>query len=302
MTVRQKEYSLIELYSRRQKHLSSIPSFWPTVLAHGPEDFVSVLSPQDGQIIDSITSMNVERYQIKNGAEGDPRSLRFTFTFDKNINPFFEDETVTKDFEFVAKDGEGVAGGLVSRPVNFQWTKLGRKAGFHKMLDLSEQLWRAEEALVGGEGGKGLSVEREEREGLWQYEKLREALEKEEDETEQGSWLDWFGYRGAVAVPSKGGNKEANGDEKEDDDNSDENGEDDDGLLDVEIFPAGEEVAIALAEDLWPDVIDYFMQAQAEEELDEDEEDSDAPELVEAVEFDGFDDEEKRPSKKQRMS
>ena len=68
-------------------------------------------------------------------------------------------------------------------------------------------------------------------------------------------------------------------------------GEDDDeeieedGFLDVEIFPAGEEVAVALAEDLWPDAMDFFMRANEEPE-DEDEMDG-----LDGVE-DGFDSDE----------
>jgi hypothetical protein len=109
-----------------------------------------------------------------------------------------------------------------------------------------------------------------------------------------------------------------------------ENGEDeeelvdefDSGLLDVEIFPSGEDVAIALAEDLYPDAMDFFsmplgpqtdfqtltsaVQSQEddddqfdgfEEGFDDDEMDDDeAPELVD--EANGAD--EKRPSKRQR--
>ena len=101
-----------------------------------------------------------------------------------------------------------------------------------------------------------MEVEAEEREGLWQYEKLREKIEKaEEEDGEELSFLNWFGFRGAVAAKTEktGANGEANS-EDEDEDSADE----DDGMLDVEIFPTGEEVAIALAEDLWPGVMDYF--------------------------------------------
>jgi len=297
--VRQKEYSLKELYERRQKHIAAIPDFWPTVLANGPEDFVNQLGPQDGEIIDAITSMKVERHQIKSGAEGEPRSLKFTFTFDKN--EFFEDSTVTKEFEFVGRE-DGV-GGLVSQPVNFKWTKAAKQAGLNKMLDLTEQLWQAEQALVGDhkKGQKAVAIEQNEREGLWQYEKLREELEKEEDEPVQTSFLDWFGYRGSVAALND--IKPTNGDAEE----SDEEDEDDDGMLEVEIFPAGEDVAMALAEELWPNVMDFYIQAQSEDDLDLDiegdsEDDEDAPQLVEAADFEGFDEDEKRPSKKQRKS
>ncbi|KAK5950132.1 hypothetical protein OHC33_008847 [Knufia fluminis] len=297
--LRQKQYSLSDLYTRRAKHLQSIPNFWPTVLLNGPEEFTSTLSPRDADILQCITELTIERYQILSGSEGEPRSLRFTFTFDKSKNKFFEDEVVVKEFEF--KEDAG----LVSKPVNLRWTKQGKKMGLGRLLDLAEGLWLAEEALVGSreKGVKKVAVEQGEREGLWQYEKLREELEKVEGEDDAGSWLDWFGYRGAVAVGEKKEvKKEANGDAEEGD--SDEEDDDDDGMLDVEIYPAGGEVAEVLAEDLWENVMDYFMRAQAEDELDEDmdSDDDDAPELVEAADFEGFEDDEKPPSKKQRRS
>lgn len=241
-----------------------------------PAALGTVLTPIDGEILNSIESLNVERYQIKSDTEGEPRSIRFTFHFAENN--YFSDTTVVKDFEYKAF-GDG-PGGYVSTPLNFKWKKQAKKQGLNAFLDLAEQLYQAEQALVSNGG-----IEQKERESLWQYEKLREEMEKEEDKAEENdghSFLEWFGYRGAVNTAPK--SKPKNGDAEGDSDDEDE--DEDDGMLDVEIFPAGEDVAIAIAEDLWPNVMDYFIQATSEDvEMDsdeDDEDDEDIPELVEA--------------------
>ena len=45
----------------------------------------------------------------------------------------------------------------------------------------------------------------------------------------------------------------------EDGDSDDEDEDDDeDGLEDAEIFPDGDDLAVAIAEDLWPDALRYY--------------------------------------------
>lgn len=326
--MRQKEYAHKELYERRSKLLQAIPNFWPLVFVNGPQDLQDLWEPADEQILNSITDFTVSRYQIKSDTEGEPRSLRFTFEFDtsKQDPKLFEDTTITKDFEFIAREDLEGGGGYISRPVNFNWTKAAKKQGLNKMLDLAEQLYQAEGALI----EKG-AVEQADRVGLWQYEKLRTALEEEdekerngEDEESGRSFLDWFGYRGVV-LPSKepmqkGKTEQTTngdvkihreGDEAASEDEDEEEEEDDDGLLDVEVSPLGGDIAQLLAEQLWPDCMDFFIQSQTEdiEDLDELEEmnedvdedvDDEAPELVE---FTGFEDADGAPpAKKQRKA
>lgn len=288
--MRQKEYSLKELYAKRQTCFSKIPSFWPTVVANGPEELQAVFAPNDALVLVALKSMKVERHQIKSDTEGEPRSLRFTFEFDKN--DIFEDSVVVKDFDFkVREDG----GALVSTPVTFHWTSKAKKAGTNKLLDLADQLYKAEKAFTDG------PIDQTERENLWQYEKLREELEKQQEESsDEYGFLDWFGFRGAVNDLLA----------KQEDEDIDEDGEDlDDGTLEVEIFPGGEDIAMILAEDLWPDAVEYFIRAQEDDdddiEIDEEEEDDDVvPELVQAGDFEEFDENEdqKPPTKKARRS
>ena len=254
------------------------------------------------QVLESIKSFSVERYQIKSATEGEPRSLRFTFEF--GDNEFFEDKKLVKVFEYVpSEDGPG---SLISKPVPIKW-KSKKKDLTEGLLGSAVDLYEAEQAMKLREDGK--EIDMVERHGLWQYEKLREKLEKAEASNEQPSIMAWFGFRGAVAKrpePAEpevenGANGTVEGDFELD--------EEDQGLLEVEIFPAGEEVAIGLAEDLWPDVMDYFMQASEEagpdfDGFDEsDEEDgSDVDEAPELVAEEKVKEEVKnlRPAKRQR--
>lgn len=320
--MRQKEYAHKELYERRSKLLQAIPGFWPLVFVNGPQDLQELYEPVDEQIINSISNFTVSRYQTKSDTEGEPRSLRFTFEFDtsKQEPKLFENTSITKDFEFVAREDLEGGGGYISKPVNFQWTRAAKKQGLNKMLDLAEQLYQAEQALV--ENGH---VEQADREGLWQYEKLREALEKEEekamngeDEDSERSFLDWFAYRGAILPPKEPevrvkAEKATNGDvkihEDEAEDQLDEDSEtedEEDGLLDVEVFPAGGDIAQVLAEQLWPDCMDFFIQSQSDDLEDvndmEADDDEDAPDLVEFTGFENADDEGAPPAKKQRKA
>ena len=233
--------------------------------------------------------------------EGEPRSLRFTFEFAPN--DFLHDVKLVKDFEYQSrKDGPG---SLVSTPVPVKW-KSKKQDLTNGLLEAAVELYNAEEALQLKSGDKVVDVV--DREALWQHEKLREKLVKQ-DEGEEGqpSFFNWFGFRGAIdhAVAKQA---RQNGAEAEDDEDEDEHEDDVDEMLAVEIFPAGEELAITLAEELWTDAMDYFMSAQEEGDsfagIDDDEEDGgkgaededeDVPDLVDAGQ-----EEADRPRKKQR--
>jgi hypothetical protein len=297
--VRSKEHDLKDLYTKRGTLLSQVPHFWPTVFLDGPEEVQQLYSPIDMPVLSAIKSFSVERYQITSSDEGEPRSLRFTFEF--HDNDIFEDKVLVKEFEYKSA-GIG-PGSLVSKPVPIKW-KSKKTDLTNGLLDAAVDLELAEQAVVMKQKG-GQEFSAIDREGLWQYEKLREKLEQaDEASDDEPSFLNWFGFRGAVGEkkdkPADGAAAQ-NGQEHEDED-------EDDGVLDVEIFPAGEEVAIALADDLWPNVMDYFMRAQEDpnefdgfnddiDDMTDSEEDEDlAPELVEEVE----DVKDDRPRKKQR--
>lgn len=286
LVVRQKEYSLKELYAKRQASIAKIPKFWPTVFTNGPDELQSAFAPTDAKLLEALKSMKIERYQIKSDTEGEPRSLRFTFEFDKN--DLFQDTTVVKDFEFqVEEDG----GSLISTPITFNWTAQSKRKGINKILDLAADLYKAEKAYTDG------AIDAQERENLWQYEKLKEELDKQADLPATLGFLNWFGFRGINTVAVQ---------ENQDGDQDELNE-----LVDIETFPEGDDIAMVLAEELWPNVMDYFVRAQEEDRDDDDEmveleeDEDDAPELVEAdqpEEAGEEDDEEKPPAKKPKLS
>ena len=135
------------------------------------------------------------------------------------------------------------------------------------------------------------------REALWPHEKLREKMVKLDGSADHTlSFFNWFGFRGVIDAtpPNKPAENGADGADEDDEE------EDAEGMLEVEIFPVGEEIACLLAEELWPNAMDLYMEAQesdADFDVDEDDDDEDenAPELV-SVE----DAEPARPRKKQR--
>jgi len=212
---------------------------------------------------------------------GEPRSLRFTFEFHtgEEENPFFTNSQLVKEFYWRKQSIKTASGkirtweGLVSEPVRINWKK---------DMDLTKGLLDAACDLAEAEKKKG-----GERSKLPEYEALIKKLEiaeaeamdaeEEEDEDDEGiespagtSFFAFFGYRGrdVSAEQSKEASKldderyakilkgEVDDDEVDEEDDEDELLDDD--LEDAEIFPDGEELAIAIAEDLWTDAMKYY--------------------------------------------
>lgn len=233
------------LYAKRKSLLDKIPDFWATVFGNSPEEVQQFFSAEDLALVSCIKSFTVERYQIESETKGEPRSLRFTFDFAEN--EFMEDKQLVKDFEYKAR--EDGPGSLISKPVPIKW-KSNKKDLTKGLLDAAVDLYAAEEAI------KLKSVEIVDREALWQHEKLRDKLVNlDENDEDQPSFFNFFGFRGAIDLPApKKEGENGAGDDAEDSD------EDVEGMLEVEVFPPGEEVAIALAEEVWSDAMDYFSE------------------------------------------
>jgi hypothetical protein len=285
---RRKEYALKPLYNKRQKLLDSLDGFWPIVFQNAPDELSDFFTPLDLEILSTLKSFNVERYQIDSETQGEPRSVRFTFEF--SPNEYLEDRFLVKEIEYMS--GPGVSEGFVSIPVPIKW-KNKKADPTRGLLDGAVELYQAEQTL-NDEGGE---VDPVEREGLWQNEKLRDLIAKEDESDEDLSFFCWFGFRGAILKPIESGPE----DESEEDSDDEE-----ETMIDAEIFPAGEELTICLAEDLWPTAPVSFTEALMEPEEDSeadsdelmgdgDEEPEDGiPELVPAHEVEP-------PSKKRRM-
>ncbi|CAK7216410.1 hypothetical protein SBRCBS47491_002815 [Sporothrix bragantina] len=302
------------LYERRSALLRKITGFWPLVLEHAPPEIDQYVQPGDAMVLGNyLEDIEVTRFEVGESAtskdNGEPRSFAVRFTFAEN--DIFEDRVLEKRFWFrhapvkEAKDGDdkkkSVAAeswsGIVSEPVAIKWKEGKDQTG--GLLDLAVKVYQ--------EGEKSASVE---------------ALTEELSKTAMGgiSFFAWFGYVGrrVSAEESKAAAtlkreqraeraaKRAKGEKVAEDEEAGEDEEEDaieidDDEYEYEIFSDGDIVALAFAEDLWPNAIKYFRQAQEEEtlsdlefeEMDEDDEEEDDEEG-------GDDAEDAPPSKKQR--
>jgi len=299
-TVRAKEFHCQPLYEKRAKLLKKIPDFWPSVFSVAPDEIRSVLTPDDLALVAHLKSFSVERHQIESESKGEPRSIRFTFEF--GPNEYMENTKLVKDFEYQPQPGGWGSGNIVSKPVPIKW-KSKKKDLTKGFLDAAVELYNAEEALKLGKGDKIIDVV--DREALWQHEKLREKIAKlNEADWRNMSFFTWFGFRGVVDPKPT---KQVDGDRANRTDDDEEEAEYEAGrMLEVEIFPQGEVFAEVLGEELWPNALDLFMEAQGDMEdegfdVEDDDDDDDnssndeAPELVLAEEEDTG-----RPRKKQR--
>ncbi|KAH8591082.1 nucleosome assembly protein [Bisporella sp. PMI_857] len=292
------------LYTRRTKLLSQIPTFWPLVLEQAPPEIDQYIHPNDSNVLlSSLTSLSVSHFDLANN----PRSIAISLAFAPN--EYFENEVLEKKFWYrKAKDGWS---GLVSEPVPIKWKADKDLTG--GLLDLVVKAWEKETKNGGKTKSAGLTPE-------------QKALKKKIESTGMGgvSFFGWFGFIGRPITEEE--NQEAiklgkekvaarkagkpapaccdhdheNGHKHEEDENDDDDEES------LEIFPDGDELAIAFAEDLWPSAIKYFTQAQEQDGLsdldfesdyDEDDDDEEAPDLVEAP---SADDSDGPPAKKQR--
>lgn len=283
--IRQQAKLAKDLYTKREKLVAKIPSFWPLVFEQAPMDIDEYIQPSDSTVImNHLVNLTVERFELPK----EPRSLNIKFEFSEN--DWFEDKTLEKKFWWRdAKDGWS---GLVSEPVNIKWKKDQDLTG--GMLDLACKIYEEEKA------GKPATEETE----------AKKALKAKMEQTGLGgiSFFAWFGARGrhvsaeesTEAGKVKAEKRQARKDGKEvdvmDEGKDDEEDEDDD-EFEYEIFPTADDLAISFAEDLYPDAIKYFISAQEQDVSDDDFESGDDDE-----EMDDDDEQPKESPNKKRKA
>ncbi|PMD37797.1 NAP family protein-like protein [Hyaloscypha variabilis F] len=272
------------LYARRSKTISQIPNFWPLVLEQAPPDIDQYIQPSDSALLlSSLLSLSVSHFEITENGHGDPRSVSVRFEFAEN--EYFEDKVLEKKFWYRrSRDGWS---GLVSEPVPIRWKKDRDLTG--GLLDMVVKAWEGEKTTAsrnsnGAVKGKGgLSPE-------------QKALKKKIENTGMGglSFFAWFGFIGRHVSAEESAAATAAEKQKREDDVG----------MSLEIFPDGDDLAVAFTEDLWPGAIKYFTQAQEQDALSDadfesDDEDRDLDEPAE----DSEDEEDgERPAKKQRSA
>ncbi|KAI9658561.1 MAG: hypothetical protein M1821_002121 [Bathelium mastoideum] len=285
------QYKLSQpLYRQRHEIISRMnhaERFWPLVFEQAPLEVEAFIKPSDSELFsEALRGFDVTRFDLEGGAEGsqqsgEPRSLLFKFEF--KDNRWFEDSVLEKKIWYRhAKDGWA---GLVSEPVKIHWKK-GK--------DLTQGLTDDALALFEARQESGDMMKQE----LPQYKALTKKVESWNGaNTSFFTWFGWVSSRRYVGLEeSEQSTKEAaerrrkrKGGEKIDDPRSSESVTDED----AEVHPSGEELALALAEELWPTATKLFTQAQEvqDDEMSEaDFEDDDVDEEEEEEDEDDGDD------------
>jgi hypothetical protein len=323
--VRQQVSLTAPLYERRSKTVSQIPNFWPLVLEQAPPDIDQYIQPSDSALLLShLTSVSVEHFELNLSSPdkitGDPRSVTIRFEFSENEH--FSDGVLEKKFWYRrAKDGWA---GLVSEPVRIQWKKDKDLTGglLDMVCDARAVELKATNGKVTAQNASNLTPE-------------QKALKKKIENTSMGglSFFAWFGFIGRKVSAEESAEAAAKEDERRKQrkaktspqssiDNADEEEEDGDLDMSLEIFPEGDELAIAFTEDLWPGAIKYFStpllpfhagsftdfdtaQAQEQDALSDADFESDDEDLDDTGEQSGSgensdEDENERPAKKAR--
>ncbi|KAK3903431.1 nucleosome assembly protein [Staphylotrichum tortipilum] len=290
------QYALSKsLYVKRAELVAKIPHFWPLVFEQAPMDIDEYIQPSDSAVLlASLKSISVSRFELdEDEKNGDPRSVAIRFEFADNDH--FENKVLEKKFWW-RQSTDGFAG-LVSEPVEIKWKKGkdltdGLLALVKAVYD--EQVAKPKEPTP-AKGAKKEKVP---------LTKNQKALKEKIESTGMGgvSFFAWFGYIGeyvtaeenkiAVAKEKEERQKRKAGEEVpkkdedeemgEDDEEEEEDEDEDDWEDDQEIFPTGDAIAMAIADDLWPGALNYFIQAQEPDmmsdvdfESDEDDEDDD---------------------------
>ncbi|RCI07465.1 hypothetical protein L249_4570 [Ophiocordyceps polyrhachis-furcata BCC 54312] len=242
------------LYAKRAKLVADIPNFWPLVFEQSPSDIDEYIQPSDAALLlGSLRSLSVDRFELPGG---DPRNIAIRFDFAENDH--FYDQTIEKKFWWRrAKDGWT---GLVSEPVDIDW-KSPDKDLTGGMLALARKIWE--------EDGKAKNKTESD---------AKKQLKEQMNKTGLGgvSFFAWFGFRGRdisadesrEATEAERQKRQARDAGKQVDDDDDDDKDDDvEDEYEYEVFPTADDLALAIAEDLWPGATKYFIQAQEQDAM-----------------------------------
>ncbi|KAL9006605.1 MAG: hypothetical protein Q9188_000642 [Gyalolechia gomerana] len=257
----------------RATAIEAIPDFWSTVIDEAPAEIDQRIQPRDVPALNCLTGIDVERFEILDADNGEARSIKLTFTF--KPNEWLYDETIEKKFYWrMSKSGWN---GLVSEPVRIHWKDRDLTEG---LLDMTFHLWQKEKEL------EALGQDRDDIMTTDEFKLLAEKVERTPQDAI--SIFGLFGFRGHhISVEESKSAMDGKHDMAEGAEFSLEGSENGSPALpDTEIYPHGEEVAVAFGEDLYPGATQYFTAAKkrdtkiSEEELVSGSDDSESGEDV----------------------
>ncbi|RDW58836.1 hypothetical protein BP6252_13312 [Coleophoma cylindrospora] len=294
-----KHLMMAPIFAQRQQTIDKIPGFWAVVFENAAMELEGTITPTDSEVlVNALTKVEVLRPEIPSGANpnntgldnfGEPRSITINFHFKEN--EWFSDRVLSKSLFFrYTKEGSA---GLTSDPIKINW-KAGKDLT-EGLTDAAYQFWAAQkqtpsqqlDSVLTGDARKARDAAAKE---MPQYKAVVKLL----SESVNGSisFFNFFSYRGRWTSAAE--NQEAkaeikarraaalSGDDEEEMD-EDEDDEFDFAEEDVETFPSGHDIAISIAEDIWPDAIDYFFadSIDSDIDLDDDDDEDDEDEDVE---------------------
>ncbi|KAI1753341.1 nucleosome assembly protein [Xylaria castorea] len=308
--IRQQYVLTKPLYEKREKLVTKIPNFWPLVIEQAPPDVDQYIQPSDSAVLlSSLNSISVSHFEIENGGKGDPRSIAVKMEF--NENDYFENKVLEKKFWY-RRSKFGYAG-LVSEPVPIKW-KAGKDLT-QGLLDLTVKVWEQDKKQAQANGASKDKKKTKPEDWTADQKTLREKI----DTFGLGgvSFFCWFGYRGedisaeesATAIQedkkrradkAEGKDPDVKEAEEEEEDDDDDDDEDEYDPLALEIFPDGDDMAVAFSEDLWPSAIKYFTQAQEADAISDFDFEDDDEEMNEGEGENDDDGDEAPPLKKRK--
>lgn len=269
VAVRQLYLSSKPVYEKRAQVIAQIPGFWSAVFQNAPTDIETYIQGDvDASALQHLTSLEVSRFELDDDPQnGEPRSLQFIFRFE--MNDFFEDQVLVK--KFWHRRSKAGWSGLVSEPVRIR-RKKGRDLT-NGLLDLAVEVHEQEQSMQ----NKSLAPSKDKAQT--QPTKARQQLmvKLEEWPSFERSVFTWFGFRGkhlsadessriieddekpsaqsiAGEVEAKESNLETNNDQALPSYSALNEGH----VSSIEIFSPGEEFAVSLSEDLYPEATKYF--------------------------------------------
>lgn len=279
------------IYAERAKLVQKIHHFWVIVTEEAPDEIDRRIQPCDTAVLSFLEEIEVTRFEISLDAPetGEPRSVKIAFSF--RDNPWFEDQVLEKKFWY--RRGKDGWTGLVSDPVQIHWKK--GKDVTEGLLDVAVNLFEVAtkvkeiEDQIANQSSTDPSMQERLDEMSALHRSLADKLADNLNNISQDavSFFAWFGYRGrevsaeesveATRKETQTRKHRKSGKEtvpgynamaEDGDENDDESrvckaialDEEDGNELDCEIFPGGEELAVAISEDLYPGAIKYFSE------------------------------------------
>ncbi|KAI0141986.1 nucleosome assembly protein [Pestalotiopsis sp. NC0098] len=281
----------VPIFAQREKTIEKIPGFWATVLDNAAIELEGAITSKDSEIFAvALTKVEVNRPEIPAGAKasdsgvehfGEPRSVGIAFHF--KPNEWFSDAVLAKNFYW--RRGKDGSSSLVSDPVKINW-KPGKDVT-NGLTDAAYTLWGAQKnaGQLDGVFAGDLQKKRDAAaRALGEYQALKQLLEKEYDQDNDEilgatSFFNFFSYRGRWISAAENAESTAEvrakraaalAGQDNDDDSDDEDGDYEFAEEDVETFQPGHEIAVSIADDIFPDAINYFLADEIEIDSDVD--------------------------------